>query len=136
MYCFVVCLFKIVFTGTNGRGREGVGYAEAASRQGEGRAGGYSGEWSSYCRHRILIIIIIIISITTVLAQVSVRAGAGEAVTWAGLARSRVARRSVLLGCLLQATQQLAGINTVMYYAASILVMAGLPDTTSIWLAR
>ena len=79
---------------------------------------------------------IVIIIITTVLAQVSVRAGAGEAVTWAGLARSRVARRSVLLGCLLQATQQLAGINTVMYYAASILVMAGLPDTTSIWLAR
>ena len=88
--------------------------------------------------HRIvvIVIIIIIITITTVLAQVSVRAGAGEAVTWAGLARSRVARRSVLLGCLLQATQQLAGINTVMYYAASILVMAGLPDTTSIWLAR
>ena len=84
----------------------------------------------------IIIIIIITITITTVLAQVSVRAGAGEAVTWAGLARSRVARRSVLLGCLLQATQQLAGINTVMYYAASILVMAGLPDTTSIWLAR
>ena len=84
----------------------------------------------------VIIIIIIIITITTVLAQVSVRAGAGEAVTWAGLARSRVARRSVLLGCLLQATQQLAGINTVMYYAASILVMAGLPDTTSIWLAR
>ena len=90
--------------------------------------------------HRIVVIVIIIIiitiTITTVLAQVSVRAGAGEAVTWAGLARSRVARRSVLLGCLLQATQQLAGINTVMYYAASILVMAGLPDTTSIWLAR
>ena len=84
----------------------------------------------------VIIIIIIVILITTVLAQVSVRAGAGEAVTWAGLARSRVARRSVLLGCLLQATQQLAGINTVMYYAASILVMAGLPDTTSIWLAR
>ena len=112
----------------------GVGYAEAASRQGEGRAGGYSGEWTSYCHHHNLCIVIIII--TTVLAQVSVRAGAGEAVTWAGLARSRVARRSVLLGCLLQATQQLAGINTVMYYAASILVMAGLPDTTSIWLAR
>ena len=52
------------------------------------------------------------------------------------MATGRVARRSVLLGCLLQATQQLAGINTVMYYAASILVMAGLPDTTSIWLAR
>lgn len=40
-----------------------------------------------------------------------------------------------MLGCLLQATQQLAGINTVMYYSASILVMAGLPSSTSIWLA-
>lgn len=40
-----------------------------------------------------------------------------------------------MLGCLLQATQQLAGINTVMYYSASILIMAGLPDSTSIWLA-
>ena len=130
MYCFVVCIFKIVCTGTNGRGREGVGYAEAASRQGEGRAGGYSGEWSSYCHHHHHH------HHDGDDAKVSVRAGAGEAVTWAGLARSRVARRSVLLGCLLQATQQLAGINTVMYYAASILVMAGLPDTTSIWLAR
>lgn len=44
-------------------------------------------------------------------------------------------RLALILGCLLQLTQQVAGINTVMYYSASILVMAGLPDTTSIWLA-
>ena len=49
--------------------------------------------------------------------------------------RSEVARRSVMLGCLLQFCQQVAGINTVMYYSASILVMAGLATNTSIWLA-
>ena len=49
--------------------------------------------------------------------------------------KSEVARRSVMLGCLLQLTQQVAGINTVMYYSASILVMAGLATNTSIWLA-
>ena len=49
--------------------------------------------------------------------------------------RSEVARRSVMLGCLLQCCQQVAGINTVMYYSASILVMAGLATNTSIWLA-
>ena len=58
-----------------------------------------------------------------------------ETSSLASLLRSGVARRSVLLGCLLQATQQLAGINTVMYYSASILVMAGLNTNTSIWLA-
>jgi len=59
----------------------------------------------------------------------------GSNATWRSIISSRVARISISLGCLLQATQQLAGINTVMYYSASILVMAGLPDTTSIWLA-
>ena len=55
--------------------------------------------------------------------------------TWHRMLTSPHARLSLLLGCILQATQQLAGINTVMYYSASIMVMAGLPDTTSIWLA-
>ena len=48
---------------------------------------------------------------------------------------SPVSRMSVMLGCLLQTTQQVAGINTVMYYSASILVMAGMSANTSIWLA-
>ena len=59
------------------------------------------------------------------------RVGAG----WAGLLATPTSRLALLLGCTLQATQQLAGINTVMYYSAAILVMAGLPDSTSIWLA-
>ena len=65
---------------------------------------------------------------------VASRAGAGQA-SWRSILSSRAARMSIMLGCLLQATQQLAGINTVMYYSASILVMAGLPSSTSIWLA-
>jgi len=66
---------------------------------------------------------------------ISSRAGAEADASWISILTSRVSRSSILLGCLLQATQQLAGINTVMYYSASILVMAGLPEDTSIWLA-
>ena len=39
-------------------------------------------------------------------------------------------RRALLLGCLLQLFQQVAGINTVMYYSAKILSMAGFSDDT------
>jgi SP family myo-inositol transporter-like MFS transporter 13 len=44
-------------------------------------------------------------------------------------------RRAVILGCGLMLLQQLSGINTVMYYSASIYNMAGFSDTASIWLA-
>lgn len=45
-------------------------------------------------------------------------------------------RRALLLGCLLQIFQQVAGINTVMYYSATIIQMAGFYDTSkAIWLA-
>jgi SP family myo-inositol transporter-like MFS transporter 13 len=43
--------------------------------------------------------------------------------------------RALCLGCGLQALQQLVGINTVMYYAASIYSLAGFADTSAIWLA-
>lgn len=39
------------------------------------------------------------------------------------------------MGCLLQAVQQLAGINTVMYFSASILESAGAGPSLAIWLA-
>ena len=45
----------------------------------------------------------------------------------------RHARISVSLGCLLQFCQQFAGINTIMYYAASIIKMTGASDEMSIW---
>uniref|UniRef100_S4RB41 Major facilitator superfamily (MFS) profile domain-containing protein n=1 Tax=Petromyzon marinus TaxID=7757 RepID=S4RB41_PETMA len=45
-------------------------------------------------------------------------------------------RRALVVGCGLQMFQQLAGINTVMYYSATILQMAGVADdSTAIWLA-
>jgi SP family myo-inositol transporter-like MFS transporter 13 len=44
-------------------------------------------------------------------------------------------RRALTLGCGIMLLQQLAGINTVMYYAASIYQMAGFDTNTSIWLS-
>ncbi|XP_034031726.1 proton myo-inositol cotransporter-like isoform X3 [Thalassophryne amazonica] len=45
-------------------------------------------------------------------------------------------RRALIVGCGLQMFQQLAGINTVMYYSATILQMAGVhDDKQAIWLA-
>jgi len=44
--------------------------------------------------------------------------------------------RPLLVGVILQVTQQLAGINTVMYYSATIFTSTGVvSQTTAIWLA-
>ena len=43
-------------------------------------------------------------------------------------------RRALILGCCLQAGNQLAGINTVMYYGATIFTMSGTDTVTAIWL--
>ena len=44
-------------------------------------------------------------------------------------------RRALHLGCGIMALQQLSGINTVMYYAASIYEMSGFDELTAVWLA-
>ncbi|XP_066543296.1 proton myo-inositol cotransporter isoform X2 [Amia ocellicauda] len=61
--------------------------------------------------------------------------GGGGLVIWRMLSYPP-ARRALLVGCGLQMFQQLAGINTVMYYSATILQMSGVKDDKlAIWLA-
>lgn len=44
-------------------------------------------------------------------------------------------RRAMMLGCMLQLIQQLAGINTVMYYLGTVFVMAGFTTpSVAVWL--
>lgn len=48
--------------------------------------------------------------------------------------RTQPVRRALVLGCGMQLFQQLCGINTVIYYSASILKLAGFPVELAIWL--
>ncbi|KAG7385589.1 hypothetical protein PHYPSEUDO_001241 [Phytophthora pseudosyringae] len=58
-----------------------------------------------------------------------------ESNVWEEL-RSPPVMRALTLGCFLQCLQQLCGINTVMYYGATIIQMAGFTDqTTAVWLS-
>ncbi|PSN44707.1 Proton myo-inositol cotransporter [Blattella germanica] len=64
------------------------------------------------------------------------RQAGGSSSIWLQILTTKSTRRALLLGCLLQGFQQLAGINTVMYYSASIIQMAGVKDySIAIWLA-
>jgi SP family myo-inositol transporter-like MFS transporter 13 len=50
--------------------------------------------------------------------------------------RKTATRRALTVGCLLMAAQQLAGINTVMYYTATIIEMSGVQSqSAAVWLA-
>ncbi|XP_067349058.1 proton myo-inositol cotransporter-like isoform X2 [Channa argus] len=64
------------------------------------------------------------------------REGGGEGlVIWRILSHGPT-RRALIVGCGLQMFQQLSGINTVMYYSATILQMGGVrDDKQAIWLA-
>lgn len=65
--------------------------------------------------------------------------GQPEGSTWNILGRvmkDRYLRRALGTGCMLMAIQQLTGINTVMYYSATIIQMSGVADkTTAVWMA-
>lgn len=52
------------------------------------------------------------------------------------LLKDSAVRRALVVGCFLQLIQQLSGINTVMYYSATIVQMSGVGSkSTAIWLA-
>ncbi|XP_051889582.1 proton myo-inositol cotransporter-like isoform X3 [Pristis pectinata] len=62
-------------------------------------------------------------------------AGEGGAVLWKILTYPPTFR-ALIVGCGMQLFQQLSGINTVMYYSATILQMSGVQDDKlAIWLA-
>ena len=44
-------------------------------------------------------------------------------------------RRALVLGCGLMAIQQFSGVNTIMYYAATIYEMTGFDEFTAVWLS-
>ncbi|XP_074645508.1 proton myo-inositol cotransporter-like isoform X3 [Tubulanus polymorphus] len=47
-----------------------------------------------------------------------------------------VVRKALVVGCGLQMFQQISGINTVMYYSATIIKMSGVrSDSSAVWLA-
>jgi SP family myo-inositol transporter-like MFS transporter 13 len=49
--------------------------------------------------------------------------------------KDRALRKIVLLGCSLQFFQQVCGINTIMYYSGSILLVAGFSRYWAVWFA-
>jgi len=49
--------------------------------------------------------------------------------------QAKPTQKALVLGCFLMALNQFTGINTVMYYAASIYNMAGYSNEISIWLS-
>ncbi|CAH1782788.1 unnamed protein product [Owenia fusiformis] len=60
----------------------------------------------------------------------------GQGSVFLEIFRTPHVRKALLLGCCLQMFQQISGINTVMYYSATIIRMSGVRDASSaIWLA-
>lgn len=61
--------------------------------------------------------------------------GDGSSNIWIRILTTQHVRRALLVGCVLQAINQLCGINTIMYYSATIIKMSGVEDESlAIWL--
>ncbi|XP_072179176.1 proton myo-inositol cotransporter-like [Diadema setosum] len=61
---------------------------------------------------------------------------AGSEVVLVRIFKSPPVLRALIVGCGMQMFQQLAGINTIMYYSATIIRMSGVRDTSNvIWLS-
>jgi len=65
----------------------------------------------------------------------SSKGGAGGIGPWIAMLSDPPTRRALFLGCGMMAVQQFSGINTVMYYAASIYEMAGYDELKAVWLS-
>ena len=55
-----------------------------------------------------------------------------SAVTYRSLFQSRPVRRGILIGVVVAATNQLVGVNAILYYAPTILKQAGFGDSSAI----
>ena len=55
-----------------------------------------------------------------------------RAVSWGSLFRSRGVRRGIVIGVVVAATNQLAGVNAILYYAPTMLTQAGFGDSAAI----
>ncbi|XP_019935028.2 proton myo-inositol cotransporter-like isoform X1 [Paralichthys olivaceus] len=74
-------------------------------------------------------------TIRTSIEEEEKEAAGGGLIIWRIISHGPT-RRALIVGCGLQMFQQLSGINTVMYYSATILQMGGVrDDKQAIWLA-
>ena len=94
--------------GGGGGGRGGGGGGESGG-SGRGRGSGVNGRGSAH----------------------AIKNAPNERSSLRAVCASPALRRALCLGGTLQVVQQLSGINTVMYYSATIIVMAGVKDRST-----
>ncbi|GAB95625.1 sugar porter (SP) family MFS transporter [Kineosphaera limosa] len=66
------------------------------------------------------------------LGQIAEATAQERAVSWRSLFASRGVRRGITIGVVVAATNQLAGVNAIIYYAPTMLTRAGFGDSAAI----